>query len=191
MCPWPTPQGSDWRQWQLPCCTCISTKSVAEFTLCLESLFNRWFRLLRKNIYSQKCGQWKWSPGCIFDSVWGWPCHSCQCAILWLMVLPTVGEGNSGGRERRPRALTQRVGWSVFSPYWLKRCLVFSVEILHRCTCRHRPPFIHSFIHLLIHIYLFPFCFFFLTLKLYFKINLPLNVCGRIVFLPFQSMEWF
>lgn len=119
MCPWQTPKG------------CL----LSSFTFVLKN--NRSVRELLRvlkvcSIYengptrrtsNHQIWSVRWSPGWMLDSVWGRPCHSCQCAALWLMVLPTVGEGKSGGRERK--ALIVRVGWSVFSPCWLKRCLVF------------------------------------------------------------------
>lgn len=66
--------------------------------------------------YIHKIWTVRQSPGCIFVSVWGWPSHWCQCATLWLMALPTVGEGSSGGRERRDQELRHRERDEVFSP---------------------------------------------------------------------------
>lgn len=44
--------------------------------------------------------------------------------------------------ERAPRAQIPRVGWSVFSPYWLKSSLFFF--FIHKaCLCSHGPTFIH------------------------------------------------
>lgn len=92
-----------------------------------------------------KSGQW--SPGCIFVSVWDWLCHSCQCAILWLMVLPTVGEGNSGGREREKTESSDTAsGMKCFLPLLTEMLSgVFSGNLtqMHMHTQTH----IHSFIH--------------------------------------------
>lgn len=108
-----------------------------------------------RKTYIYKIWAVKWSSGCIFDSVWSWPCHSCQCATLWLMVLPTVGEGNSGGRERvreSTKSTDTESGMKCFLPL-----LTEKLSVIFRGHFTQLYAHSWTLIHSLIHSYLFLF----------------------------------